>query len=190
MRIYDISQELFSCNVFPGDLSPEKEQVLKISEGAACNLTNLSMCAHNGTHVDAPYHFYEDGKTVDELDLRKVIGTAQVVVFDGELRGADVDVLLKENVRRVLFKGRTVINVESARALNRHGVFLVGVEAQTVGVAEAPRAVHLELLRQEVVLLEGICLSEVPEGIYFLCAAPINLGGADGAPCRAVLIEQ
>lgn len=190
MRIYDISQELFSCSVFPGDLPPSKEQVLKLSEGAACNLTNLSMCAHNGTHVDAPYHFYENGKTVDELDLRKVIGTAQVIAFDGELRQADVDRLLQEKIRRVLFKGETMIGLESAQALNRHGVYLVGVETQTVGAAEAPRAVHRELLRQEVVLLEGVCLAGVPEGIYFLCAAPINLGGADGAPCRAVLIQQ
>lgn len=190
MRIYDISQELFSCNVFSGDLPPSKEQVLRISEGASCNLTNISMCAHNGTHVDAPYHFYEEGRTVDELDLRKVIGTAQVVAFDGELTGADVERLVGPKTRRVLFKGKTIISLEAAQKLNGRGIFLVGVESQTVGEEDSPRAVHLELLRKEVVLLEGLCLTEVPEGVYFLSAAPLNLGGADGAPCRAVLIDS
>ena len=73
--------------------------------------------------------------------------------------------------------------------MNRYGVELVGVESQTVGPEDAPMAVHLELLGREVVLLEGIRLHEVPEGEYLLFAAPLLLGGADGAPCRAVLIE-
>ena len=64
MKIYDISQEVFNCTVFPGDPQPKREVMMKISEGAICNLTALSMCAHNGTHVDAPYHFLDDGKTI------------------------------------------------------------------------------------------------------------------------------
>ena len=63
MKIHDISQELFSCEVFPGDPAPEKKTVLSMENGDKCNLTSLSMCAHNGTHVDAPYHFYRDGRT-------------------------------------------------------------------------------------------------------------------------------
>ena len=66
MKVFDISQEVFGCKVFPGDPSPEKKTILKISDGAMCNLTAFNMCAHNGTHVDAPYHFYDDGKTIDE----------------------------------------------------------------------------------------------------------------------------
>ena len=66
---------------------------------------------------------------------------------------------------------------------------LVGNESQTVGPEEAPKAVHLTMLSAEIVLLEGIRLKDVPEGVYMLNAAPLNLGGADGAPCRAVLIS-
>ena len=62
MKIYDISQEVFGCAVYPGDPKPEKEIKLKISEGAVCNLSAFSMCAHNGTHVDAPLHFIDGGK--------------------------------------------------------------------------------------------------------------------------------
>lgn len=190
MKIYDITQELFSCCVFPGDPAPEKEQLLQIEKGDMCNLTRLSLCAHNGTHMDAPYHFYKDGKTVDELDLTKVIGEAAVIAFDGELKAEDVETAIKENTpERILFKGSTVITLEAAKALNRHGILLVGVESQTVGPEDAPRDVHLELLGQEVVLLEGIRLKDVPEGIYFLNAAPLKLSGCDGAPCRAVLIS-
>lgn len=190
MKIYDITQELFSCCVFPGDPAPEKEQLLQIEKGDMCNLTRLSLCAHNGTHMDAPYHFYKDGKTVDELDLTKVIGEAAVIAFDGELKAEDVEAAIKENTpERILFKGSTVITLEAAKALNRHGISLVGVESQTVGPEDAPMDVHLELLGQEVVLLEGIRLKDVPEGIYFLNAAPLKLSGCDGAPCRAVLIS-
>ena len=57
MELFDISQEVFDCKVFPGDPSPVREKKLSIKDGEVCNLTAFSMCAHNGTHVDAPYHF-------------------------------------------------------------------------------------------------------------------------------------
>ena len=66
---------------------------------------------------------------------------------------------------------------------------LIGNESQTVGPEDAPMEVHKILLGADVVLLEGIRLSDVPEGVYFLNAAPLCLGGADGAPCRAILAE-
>lgn len=190
MKIYDITQEVFSCCVFPGDPSPVKNQVMHISKGDICNLTEISMCAHNGTHVDAPYHFLDDGKKIDELDLHKVIGDALVVAHDGDLTEEDVFTSIKEDSpKRILFKGKTVVTLEAAKALNSLGVVLVGVESQTVGPEDGPMAVHLELLGKEVVLLEGIRLSEVPEGTYFLNTAPIKLGGIDGAPCRSILIS-
>ena len=65
--IYDISQELFSCRVFPGDPAPERKRLLSLEDGAICNLSALSLCAHNGTHVDAPFHFIPYGRTIDEL---------------------------------------------------------------------------------------------------------------------------
>ena len=83
----------------------------------------------------------------------------------------------------------TVITLEAAKFLNRRGVLLIGVESQAVGSEESSGDVHLELLGQEVVLLEGIRPTGVPVGIYFLNAAPLNLAGCDGAPCRAVLIK-
>lgn len=189
MKIYDISQELFGCRVFPGDLAPSQEHPLRIKKGDTCNVTNLSLCAHNGTHLDAPFHFCENGKTVDQLDLHRVIGEAIVVSFEGELSGTDIDRIMETAPKRILFKGHTVVTLEAAKALTRHEIELVGVESQTVGPEDAPMQVHLELLGKEAVLLEGIRLDKVPDGTYFLNAAPVNLGGADGAPCRAVLVK-
>lgn len=196
MRIYDISQEVFGCVVFPGDPAPRKEIMLKISEGDICNLSSLHMCAHNGTHVDAPYHFLEDGKKIDEVALEKFIGMAYVADHEGIVTAEDAGLILQKAkaaderaAKKILIKGRSVISYEAAEVFEREGIELIGNESQTVGPEDAPKAVHLRLLGSEVVLLEGIRLSAVPEGVYFLNAAPINLGGADGAPCRAVLVE-
>ena len=73
-RLIDISQEVFSCCVYPGDPAPEMEPKMRIADGAACNLTAFSMCAHNGTHVDAPLHFYNDGKSIDRIDPDRFVG--------------------------------------------------------------------------------------------------------------------
>lgn len=197
MKIYDISQELFTCAVFPGDKPPIRDVVETIEGGSICNLTALSMCAHNGTHVDAPYHFYKDGKTIDQIDLTKVIGKCYVGFASGAVtKETAISIIEKaraidaEAARRILIGGEAYVTIEAARVFNSEKVVLVGNESQTVGPLEAPAQVHYELLGAEVVLLEGIRLKEVPEGVYLLNAAPINLGQADGAPCRAVLIKE
>jgi len=91
--------------------------------------------------------------------------------------------------KRIIMKGNSVVTLELAKIFNRVGIVLVGIEGQSVGPIESPMPVHLELLGRDVVLLEGLVLDEVPVGDYFLSAAPIKLGGSDGAPCRAVLLK-
>ena len=76
MRIYDISQEVFSCKVYPGDPKPEKQTLCATGKGDLYNLTAFSMCAHNGTHIDAPFHFLNKGKTVEQMDLNTFVGDA------------------------------------------------------------------------------------------------------------------
>ncbi len=155
------------------------------------------MCAHNGTHVDAPFHFYEKGKTIDETQLEKYIGMAYVAEHTGMLTAEDAAAILKKaeemderSGKRILIKGKAIVSLDAAKVFAEAGIWLLGNESQTVGPEDAPMDVHLRLLGAEVVLLEGIRLAEVAEGVYFLSAAPINLGGADGAPCRAVLLED
>lgn len=196
MKIYDISQEVFHCEVFPGDQSPEKIEIFSMAKGDLYNLTAVQMCAHNGTHIDAPFHFVLQGKTVDQMALDAFIGLTYVAKHQGVLSEVDAKAIVQkaqqinpEAAKRILLKGQLEVSLEAAKVFAKNKLLLLGNESQTVGPIQAPLAVHLELLNAEVALLEGIVLSEVEEGVYFLNAAPLNLAGADGAPCRAVLIE-
>ena len=197
MKIYDISQEVFSCQVYPGDPKPEKIEIASMEKGTLYNLTALHMCAHNGTHIDAPFHFIKEGKTVDALPPEALIGRAFVAEHNGIVTAEDAEKILEKaeeadarSVKRILIKGAAEVSLAAAEVFAASGIFLLGNESQTVGPENAPMAVHLALLSADVILLEGIRLSEVPEGVYLLNAAPLNLAGADGAPCRAVLIES
>lgn len=196
MKVYDISQEILGCVVFSGDPAPRREMLSKIEDGAICNLSALYMCAHNGTHVDAPYHFLNDGKTVDEISIDKLVGMAYVAHHNGVITVQDAeDMLLRAShtneacTKRILVAGDAVLSLEAAKHFAKQGIYLFGNESQTVGPEEAPMAVHVALLSAEVVLLEGLRLSSVPEGAYLLSAAPLNISGSDGAPCRAILIS-
>ena len=196
MKIYDISQEVFSCKVYPGDPAPEKTVLSSMEQGNLYNLTALCMCAHNGTHIDAPFHFLRDGKTVDAICLEAVVGMAYVAEHQGIVSGDDAAEIMErakeqnpEAAKRILIKGAAEVSEEAAKVFASSEILLLGNESQTVGPEDAPMAVHLVLLGADVILLEGIRLAEVSEGVYFLNAAPLNLSGADGSPCRAILIE-
>lgn len=196
MKIYDISQEVFGCKVFPGDPSPDREIMMKISEGEICNLTAFHMCAHNGTHVDAPYHFIDQGKTIDQVAMERFIGYAYVAEHEGNLMAENAEKILKaaqacdaRSAKRILVKGNVTVTKEAAEVFAKAEILLYGNESQTVGPEDAPMEVHLIMLGAQIVLLEGIRLADVPTGVYLLHAAPINLGGSDGAPCRATLLE-
>ena len=197
MKIYDISQEVFSCQVYPGDPAPEKKVFSFMEKGDLYNLTAFSMCAHNGTHIDAPFHFLKDGKTVDAICLEAVVGLAYVAEHQGIVSGDDAMEIIEkakeqnpEAAKRILIKGAAEVSLEAAKVFASSELLLLGNESQTVGPEDAPMAVHLVLLGANVILLEGIRLAEVSEGVYFLNAAPLNLSGADGSPCRAVLIAD
>ena len=193
MKIYDISQEVCGCEVYPGDKLPETELVKDMKKGDRYNLTNIAMGAHNGTHIDAPRHFIEDGDTVDAIPLTKFTGPCIVICHDGDFNEIHAKTLLRENrgeaVKRILIRGDATITASAAKVFADNNIYLIGNEAQTVGPRQAPLEVHKILLGKEVVVLEGIRLSDVEPGEYFLCAAPLNIAGSDGAPCRAILIK-
>jgi arylformamidase len=95
-----------------------------------------------------------------------------------------------ESAKRILIKGDAEVSIEAAKVFAASGILLLGNESQTVGPENAPMTVHQTLLSVGTVLLEGIRLADVPMGVYFLNAAPLNLSGADGSPCRAILIDN
>ena len=192
--IYDISQELFSCRVWPGDPAPVREVLADIDKGDIINLTAFSMCAHNGTHLDAPAHFIKEGKTVTDLDPAAFLGDCYVTHHEGDVTADNARRILDKAAaagapERILIGGKATVTEAAARVFADAEIKLLGNESQTVGPEDAPMAVHLILLGADVVLLEGVILTRVPAGKYFLTAAPIHLGGCEGAPCRAMLVE-
>ena len=191
MKIYDISQEVFSSAVYPGDPKPEKKVLSATAAGELYNLTALSMCTHNGTHIDAPFHFLPEGKTVDQMSLDTFVGECWVIAHRGDVTAEDARAILRKagGVPRILLSGPVTVTAEAAAVFAAKPILLLGNEGQTIGPENAPMQVHQILLSAEVALLEGIVLDGVPEGQYFLSAAPLNLAGADGAPCRAYLME-
>lgn len=191
-KLYDISQEVFSCVVYPGDPAPEKRTLCSTDAGGGYNLTAFSMCAHNGTHIDAPFHFLPGGGTVDQMELEVFVGDCYVARHEGAVTAADAEAIVHkaDGAERVLVAGRATVTAEAAEVFAAGGIRLLGNESQSVGPEDAPMQVHLILLRRGIALLEGAQLDGVPEGRYFLSAAPLNLGGADGAPCRAYLIGE
>lgn len=194
MKIIDISQEIFSCKVYPGDPAPVLNRMQSIEKGNICNLTAFSMCAHNGTHVDAPFHFLNDGDTLDQIGLNSFVGDCYVASCEGNMTAEDAaDIMERAEAanasERILISGKAAVTADAARVFAQSNIKLLGNESQTVGPESAPMEVHLILLGAGIVLLEGIVLTDVPDGKYFLNAAPLNLGGCDGAPCRAYLIK-
>ena len=192
--IYDISAETLGSPVYPGDPPPQLKTVSAIKNGDGCNLTALSMSSHAGTHVDAPAHFLERGDTIGQLDLALFIGECHVVSASPSLlTGADIDKILELRPQRLLIKGegRTHLTRSAAFALASGGVQLVGIDAQSIAATDGEQAeVHRELLAADVPILEGLRLRDVQPGVYFLFAPPVNIGAAEGAPCRAVLLSD
>lgn len=194
MRIIDISQELLNCNVYPGDPIPEKIQICSMEKGDLYNLSGFSMCAHNGTHVDAPAHFVNGGETIDNILLDRVVGPCYVARMAGDIGAAEARQILSDAESngakdRILIAGDITVTEDASKVFANAGIKLLGNESQTVGPEDAPMGVHLILLNANVVLLEGIVLDKVNQGTYWLSAAPINICGAEGAPVRAYLVE-
>ena len=191
MKIYDISQEVFSCNVYPDDPKPEKELLKSTAAGDLYNLTAFSMCAHNGTHIDAPFHFLHNGPTVEQLDLSVFVGDCFLARHEGDISAARAAEILTaaQGIPRILLGGTLTVTAEAAEVFAEAGICLLGNEGQSVGPENAPMQVHKILLSRNIALLEGIVLKDIPQGRYFLSAAPLNLAGSDGSPCRAYLVE-
>ena len=195
MKIIDISQEILSCRVYDGDPAPSGERIKSMDNGEVYNLSVFSMCAHNGTHIDAPLHFINDGGAIDSMAMESFVGDCFVAVHNGEVSGDDAHKILEKARelgadKRILIGGEAVVSEEAALVFASAEILLLGNESQSVGPINAPMKVHKILLSKGIALLEGIVLEGVCEGKYLLNCAPLNLAGFDGSPCRAILIEE
>lgn len=208
MRTYDITLTISpDLPTWPGEPSVVLERVNKIEEGANANVSRIDMSVHTGTHVDAPYHFLQEGIGVDQLLLKTLSGRAYV------LHLPDVDVITAEilkdssippRTRRVLVRTRNSeywayqetkfqtnfvgLSADGAEYLVGRGVRLVGVDYLSVAPYKESRPTHEILLKAGVVIVEGLDLSQVSQGRYTFYCLPLKLAGSDGAPARAILI--
>jgi arylformamidase len=210
MPIYDLSVPISSdLPTYPGDPGIEIRDWSSFAKADNANVSALSFGAHTGTHVDAPAHFIEGTRKVETLDLGVLIGEAQVIELPEESRLIDAEFVaskLKQGTVRVLFKTRnsafwttgktdfrtdfTYLDLAAAQWLVEHGVKLVGIDYLSIEkFGSNDHEVHRALLSREVVILEGLNLSEVPAGRYELICLPLRLRTAlgDGAPARAVV---
>ncbi len=208
-RIFDITVTITNdLPVWPGDPKVTLRRISKIEEGESANVSSVSMSVHSGTHMDAPYHFVAGGKTIDALPLETLIGPAQVVLLPDEVDVITRQVILgcgiKGGIERVLFKTRNShfwpgkefrtdfvgVDEGGAEALVELRLHLVGIDYLSIAPYHASGPTHKILLRSEIAILEGCDLARVKPGLYTLIALPTKFGGADGAPVRAVLVED
>jgi len=153
-------------------------------------VTELTITSHDGTHMDAPRHFIRDGRPIDRMELSRCVGSCTVWEAQGEVTAQSIAPVLAACEKRLLIKGDIVLTDSAAEAVAESGLLLIGVETLSVGPEGAPARSHRALLSKEVMILESIDLAGVRPGKYLLCAAPLKIGGCDGAPCRAFLIEE
>ncbi len=184
MKIIDITKELFSAEVYPGDTAPELTRKTTVKD-SGFNTSDVNMCLHNGTHIDAPFHVKESGLSVADIPLEKCCGRCAVITVNGRLNLKIMREIRGLSARRVLLRGAKITPV-SALALTHLHLDLVGVDVPSVG----DKSVHKILIDSGTVVLEGLDLSLAEDGEYTLYAFPMKISGADGAPTRAVLIKE
>lgn len=215
VKVYDVSAPMHGgMVVWPGDPEFRRELDSAITEGARANVSSLSCSTHCGTHVDAPFHFVQDGATLDRIALDQLVGYCRVVemICEGDITRVHLEHALKSGAirdgdERLLFKTRNSVNKlmqlpvfhkdycaidpEAAEWLVQRQVKTVGVDYLSVERfhPEIPLT-HPILLGNNVFVIEGLDLTCVSAGEYLLSCGAWNIIGADGSPARVFLIAD
>ena len=201
--IYDITPTITTrLAVWPGDTPPSREILCDIARGDNITLSTLRATVHLGAHADAPSHYGMDAPTIEARSLDPYIGPCQVMrVAVGRAQRVRPE-MLTGTVRapRLLLATGTFPDSENFNGdfaalseeliddLHRQGVQLIGIDTPSVDLFESKDLpAHKAFLRNDMAILEGIILRDVPEGMYELIALPLKLAGFDGSPVRAIL---
>jgi arylformamidase len=209
MPIFDLTLPLSPrLPVYPDNPPFELSPVKRLDQGASANVSRLVLGTHTGTHVDAPHHFFDGRRTVDDLPLDRLIGPCRVVhVKPAEGRGISVDDLLRAGAEpvpeRLLLRtpnselwgaqedftpGFSFLTAAAARWLADARLKLVGIDYLSIEEYRRPGApAHRALLGEDVVIVEGLNLAAIEPGEYELICLPLPIAGGDGAPARVVL---
>jgi arylformamidase len=194
---------------WPGSPDISLERRLNLDKGDIANDTTIQFSVHTGTHVDAPSHFVPDGYTVEQMPLDMLVGEALVVDLShvDVVTPAVLEALnLPAGTQRLLIRTRNsqlwehqvkdfqtdfvALTAEAAQWVVDHGIRLVGVDYLSVQRFHDSPDTHLNLLRAEVIIIEGLNLAQVTPGRYELICLPIKLKGVEGAPARVLLRQN
>ncbi len=206
LKYIDISLPIHSeMLVWEDDHLPVIDFCQTIEQGFDANVSKINMSVHTGTHVDAPLHFIDGGKRLEEMDLSILIGEAYVfetsenVVTRDVLKNGKIPktkrLLIKTKNRKLYEKKMfdpsfTALDESAADWILENDICLVGIDYLSIEIYENKKIgypVHKKLLRNEVLLLEGLVLNDVSSGLYQLTALPLNLLSTEAAPVRAIL---
>ncbi len=204
MNIYDISITISNDMItWPGDPEVEISKRCSIEQGAICNVTGIKMGAHTGTHIDAPNHFIDDSYTTDHIKLEDLIGKCIVIESSAEsvIGVNDVNKYDYSSCSKVLIKTKNSkrltensfnkefisIGLDAVKYLIEQNVKLIGIDYLSIEAFSSDGVIHKEILKHEIIILEGIDLSTIKLGVYELICLPLKLSNSDGAPVRAIL---
>lgn len=207
MKVYDISRQLGeSTPTWPGDTPFSYSVNWSKQQTGSVNVGSVKMSVHTATHVDAPFHFADDGKRMDELDLSIFMGPALVVDVSNNkaVELEDVEEFISSHPsKRILFKTDAwvkeeefpieipTLSVEVVRLLGDLQTPLIGVDLPSVDNLDSKELpIHHALHQANICILEGLDLREVEQGEYELIALPLKIKGSDGSPVRAILMKS
>lgn len=209
MTIYDITLGISpTLPVWPGGPAIVLEQVESMDRGAHANVTRLEMSAHTGTHVDAPHHFLNDHRTVEQLPLDILTGRCFVLDLTSMEGHVNAKILENSNIpegtlrlliktgnsarwqagEKEFFPGFQGISEDGAVWLVEKGIKLIGIDYLSIAPYKQSVPTHTVLFKAGVIALEGVNLTLVKQGNYELYCLPMKLVGSDGAPARVILI--
>lgn len=206
MRIIDISMTV-QRDMPVWRNSEEKRPVHTIEKMMppdSINESRITMNLHTGTHFDSPKHMMRDGWTTEHLSLEKLLTPCRVLDLTGAVDGITKGDLVPHSVRKgefILLKTRNSFETEfkpdfiyikrdAAEYLAETGIKGVGIDALGVERSQPGHETHLALMGKGVLILEGLVLKDVEAGSYFLIALPVKIKDAEGAPARAVLLDN
>ena len=203
MKIFDVSLPIFEgMPVYKN--KPEKQPEFNTAQNGHVTETRISMDVHTGTHVDAPLHMVPGGDTIETLPIEKLVRKAKVIDLTSSTGFISAEDLADKDIQKddfVLFKTKNswdtefnfefiYVNSDAAKVLAEIGVAGVGIDALGVERAQENHPTHKQLFQNNIIIIEGLQLKEVPEGEYLMVAAPLKIRGLDASPARIVLIEQ
>ena len=207
MKIIDISRTIRpDMEMYPGEAGPQITKVSLLDDGDSYNISRITFGTHTGTHVDPPLHLIHDGAGIDRLSMNTLVGSARVLDLSSisrPIEASDIGPLEAGGI--ILLKGGPVdsdgsgykgascgacLTAACARYLMDIGIKTIGTDAISIGALDEEYEVHHTLLDAGIVVIEGLEMTDVEAGDFFLVCLPLKIANGDGGPARAVLIKE